>query len=380
MASPRKEPASQGDVPFVDLKAQYAVLEQQIQTRINKVLAETQYVLGPEVQELEGELARFTGVRNVVGVANGTEALKIALLAAGIGPGDAVFVPAFTFLASAEVIVEIGATPVFVDVEEQTFTMDPVCLSSCIEGTVRQGVIRPAAIMPVDLFGLPANYATINALAKQHELIVLADAAQSLGGSIGGCRVGSLTDMTATSFYPSKPLGCYGDGGCIFVDDDERAAKMRIIRGHGLDSGSAVCIGLNSRLDTLQAAILLAKLEIFEAELEARAQIAGWYGDRLADIATTATHPDGYQSAWGVYSILIDNRDKVRAELTKQGIACAVYYATPLHRQPAYQQFSNGAGSLPVTEKLSHRIISLPMSGYVSEETVDHICSVIRSC
>jgi len=367
------------EVPFVDLKAQYAVLEQRIQTRINKVLAEAKYVLGPEVQELEAELARFAGVRNVVGVANGTEALKIALLADGIGPGDAVFVPAFTFLASAEVIVEIGATPIFVDIEEQTFTMDPADLSHCIEGIIKQGTVRPAAIMPVDLFGLPANYAAINALAEQHGLMVLADAAQSLGGSINGRRVGSLADVTATSFYPSKPLGCYGDGGGIFVDDDERAAKMRIIRGHGLDSGSAVCIGLNSRLDTLQAAILLAKLEVFEEEIKARAQIADWYGSRLADIAITATHPDGYQSAWGVYSILIKNRDEVRAELIKQGIACAVYYATPLHRQPAYQQFSSGEGSLPVTDKISHGIISLPMSGYVSEETVDRICSVIRS-
>jgi len=372
-------PQQNAPVPLVDLQAQFRRLRDRIETGVLDALAAGRHVLGPQVGEFEEAVAHFTHSRHAVSVANGTDALQIALMAEDIGPGDAVFVPAFTFVASAEVIASVGATPVFVDIQEPTFTMDPLHLAHCTEEITRQGRLRARAVMPVDLFGLPASYPEIGAVARRHNLFVIADAAQSIGGELDGRRVGSLADATATSFYPSKPLGCYGDGGCIFVDDDDRAQKMRLIRGHGLEpgTGNALRVAMNSRLDTLQAAILLVKLEAFAAELEARANIARWYADRLSGVAVTPREPDGYRSAWAVYSILLDGRDRVRQALQENGISTAVYYARALHLQPAYEQYGEGAGSLPVTEGFSGRILSLPMSPYLTEETVDRVCRII---
>ncbi len=365
-------------LPFVDLAAQYRVLQPRIEARLNAVLAAGQFILGPEVTELEAALARFSGVDQAVTVANGTDALRIALMAEGIGPGDAVFVPAFTFVATAEVVADLGATPVFVDIDRNSYNLDPAHLRSCLEETVRAGALRPRAVIPVDLFGLPADYAAIAAIADEQGLFVLADAAQSYGASRGNQRVGSLAPVTATSFYPSKPLGCYGDGGCLFTDDAARADRLRALRGHGFAAGGlAVEVGVNSRLDTLQAAVLLAKLEIFAEELAAREAVAGRYDAALAGAVTLAPRPAGSASAWALYSILLDDRDRVRDTLGQQGIASGVYYAPPLHLHPAYARFGGGAGSLPVCEEISHKILSLPMHPYLDADSGRRICRAL---
>ena len=369
------------NIPLFDLQAQYLALREQIDACVAEVVPSIRFILGPEVEELENALARFTGARHAITVANGTDALMIALLAADIGPGDAVFVPSFTFVATAGSVINVGATPVFVDVDQRTFNLDPAQLTTCIDAVNRAGKLRPKAVMPVDLFGLPADYPEINHIAAQHDLTVVADAAQSVGGAIGDRQVGALTDLTATSFYPTKPLGCYGDGGCIFTDNDDLAERIRLIRTHGLDpaTGHAIRIGRNSRLDTIQAAILLVKLQAFPAELAARNQVAGWYENGLQELATPPLVPDGYHSTRAVYSILVDDRDRLRQALTDNGIGTGVYYTAGLHLQSAYATYGDGPGSLPVTEQLSERIIALPMSAYVSEESVERICGAIAA-
>ena len=372
-------PPSETFIPLVDLEAQQLSLRDRIDARVNKVLSEGRFILGPEVSELEQQLTQFCGAGHAISVANGTDALKIPLMAQCIGPGDAVFVPPFTFVATAEVVVDVGATPIFVDIDPGTFNMAPDALTRSIEAVRARGELRPRAIIPVDLFGLPADYAAINDIAAEHELLIIADAAQSMGGSIDGRRVGSLARVSATSFYPSKPLGCYGDGGCIFTDDEDIAGRLRIIRGHGLDpsNGDALMVGVNSRLDTLQAAILLSKLEVFDAEIEMRQQVARWYSERLKDVARPPAEPAGINSAWAVYSILIDQRDTVRAALTANNIGSAIYYLRPLHLHPAYERFGSGAGSMPVCEGFSSEIISLPMSPYLAEDIVARICDTV---
>ena len=366
-------------VPVVDLKAQYLSLRPRIDARVHKVLSEGRYILGPEVEELEEALARFSGVRHAICVANGTDALKIALMAEGIGPGDAVFVPSFTFVATAEVVADLGATPVFVDIDEKTLNIDPDDLCRCVE-EVRSGErLRARAVIAVDLFGLPADYATINDIAGRYGLFVLADAAQSFGGSVLGRRVGGLAPVSATSFYPSKPLGCYGDGGCILTDDDGRAEIMRSLHRHGFgpDGHSAIYVGVNSRLDTLQAAILLAKLEVFEDELKARERIAQYYGSELGSVVTVPTRPAGFSSAWAAYAILARDRNGVREALAQAGVATAVYYSAPLHLHPAYASYGNGPGSLPVCERVSQQILSLPMHPYLDAATAGLICRTV---
>lgn len=369
-------------IPLIDLQAQYRLLQPRIEARIEKVLAEGRFILGPEVAELEEALARFTGARSAVSVASGTDALKIALLSEGIGPGDAVFVPAFTFVATAEAVADLGATPVFVDIDPVHFNMDPRDLTERVESVAREGRLRPRAVIPVDLFGLPADIGAIAAIAEPRGMFLLADAAQSLGARLHDRRVGSLAPVTATSFYPSKPLACFGDGGCIFTDDPKRAAVMRSLRGHGFDQDGRTVerLGMNSRLDTLQAAVLLTKLEVFEEELAARARIAGWYRAGLPRQATAPVVPEHAASAWSVYSILVDGRDAVRESLTADGIATAIYYPLPLHEQPAYAAFGEGPGSRPVSEAVSRRILALPMHPYLDEATVERICqSVARA-
>jgi UDP-2-acetamido-2-deoxy-ribo-hexuluronate aminotransferase len=368
------------EVPFVDLAAQYRRLKSQIDARIQAVLDHGQFIMGPEVLELEAALAEFAGCRHAIAVSSGTDALSMVLLAEGIGPGHAVFVPAFTFPATAEVVALAGARPVFVDVDERTFNIDTHHLFTQIERVKRAGQLQARAIIPVDLFGLPADHAEIGKIADDHDLLVIADAAQSFGGRVGEVRVGALAPVTTTSFYPAKPLGCFGDGGAIFTNDDARASRLRSIRNHGegRTPSEALRVGVNGRLDTLQAAILLAKLSAFPEELESRNRVAAHYDVRLSNLVATPMRQEGKSSAWAQYSILLDKRDEISRSLRDAGIPSAVYYPTPLHLQPAYTQFGDGVGSLPVTESLSSRILSLPMHPDMDQETADRICDALQ--
>jgi dTDP-4-amino-4,6-dideoxygalactose transaminase len=367
------------DLPFVDLKAQQRRLGDRIRARIGAVLDHCEFILGPEVTELEAALARFTGAAHAIGVSSGTDALLIALMAEGIGAGAAVFMPAFGFAATAEVALALGAEPVFVDVEPQSFNIDAQDLERRIALVAKEGRLTPAAVMPVDLFGLPADYAALDGIAGRHGLLVLADAAQSFGGAIGEVPVGRLAPVTATSFYPSKPLGCYGDGGAIITGDDERAARIRSVRvhGQGADRSDIVRLGVNGRLDTLQAAILLAKLEVFAEELAARATVADLYDQGLKDLVTTPARIPGRRSAWAVYSILSDRRDRVRQALAGEGIPTMIYYPRPLHLQPAFERFGDGLGSLPVAEGLSAKILSLPIHPYMDRDVAERIIDAV---
>ncbi|MBI4185319.1 MAG: DegT/DnrJ/EryC1/StrS family aminotransferase [Proteobacteria bacterium] len=364
-------------VPLVDLAAQFARLRPRIEARIAKVLAEGRFILGPEVEELEGALARLTGAGHAVTVASGTDALRLALAAEGIGPGDAVFVPAFTFIATAGTVAALNAEPVFVDVDPETYTLSAADLARRIERVARAGRLKPRAVVPVDLFGLPADYAAIGEVARARGLFVLADAAQSLGGAAGGRRVGTLAPATATSFYPSKPLGGYGDGGALFTDDAARAALWRRLRHHGQEGEAAILLGANSRLDTLQAAVLLAKLEAFADELAARARVAGWYDRALPAGVVRPPRPKGVFSAWALYSVQVEGRDAVLAGLAAEGIGARVYYRTALHLQPAFARFGEGPGSLPATEALGRRILSLPLHADLDEATVARVSAAL---
>ncbi len=365
-------------LPFVDLKAQYARLKPRMDARIRAVLDHGQFILGPEVQELEAEFVRFSGAAHAITVSSGTVALTISLMAEGIGPGDAVFVPAFTFAATAEPVLAVGATPVFCDVGPDTFNMDPVDLERAVADVLAGGSLRPRAVIPVDLFGLPADYAAINAVADAHGLFVLADAAQSFGASRDTSRVGRLAAVTTTSFFPSKPLGCYGDGGAIFTDDAGRADVMRSIRVHGQGAdGACARLGMNGRLDTLQAAALLVKLEAFEDEIKARESLARHYDQSLRGTVTLPARIEGSASVWAHYSIVVDNRDALRDALAARGIPARVYYPSPLHLQPAFRDYGGGPGSLPVSEELSRRILSLPIYPDLDEATVDRISDAV---
>lgn len=367
------------EVPFNDLAAQYRRLKSQIDARIHAVLEHSQFILGPEVRELEAALCEFVGCRHSIAVSSGTDALSMALLAEGIGAGHAVFVPAFTFPATAEAIVLAGARPIFVEVDGRTFNIDTDHLSAQIEGVKRAGRVEARAIVPVDLFGLPADHAEIGKIAERHDLFVIADGAQSFGGRVGDVRVGALAPVTTTSFFPAKPLGCFGDGGAVFTNDAARADVLRSIRNHGEGRGRSeiLRIGMNGRLDTLQAAILLAKLTAFPGELESREWLAAHYDARLSQVATVPMRQEGKSSAWAQYSILLEDRDRVAAALFEAGIPSAIYYSTPLHLQPAYAEFGDGLASLPVTESLCSRILSLPMHPDMDEATADRICDAL---
>ncbi len=364
-----------------DLGAQYARLKPRIDARISAVLEHGRFILGPEVAEFETALAAFAGAGYAVGVASGTDALLIALMAEGIGPGDAVFLPAFTFTATAEVVVQCGAEPVFCDVDPRDFTIDTGDLERRIAALAGRGRLVPRAVIAVDLFGLPADYDAIGRIAAEHDLFILADAAQSFGGRLGERRVGTLAPATATSFFPAKPLGCYGDGGALLTDDAERAALYRSIRAHGRGEAKydIARIGLNSRLDTLQAAILLAKLEVFEEELAARTRLARLYDVGLGDAVTTPVRVPGRHSAWAQYAILVENRDAVAAALAADNVASAVYYPRPMHLQPAYARFGDGPGSLPVSEDLCRRILCLPMHAYLDETDAERVVATVRT-
>jgi len=366
-------------IPFVDLKAQYDDLKGEIDAGIQRVLDHGRFILGPEVQEFETALAEHVGVAHVVSCANGTDALILALMAENIGPGDAVFVPSFTFTATAETVLLLGATPVFVDVDEDNFLIDCDDLEQRIAAVKKAGNLTPRAIIPVDLFGLPADYASLEKIATAHDLFLLADAAQSLGGAAQGRAVGGLAPATATSFFPAKPLGCYGDGGALLTDDAARAELWRSLRGHGTGKAKydVVRVGLNSRLDTLQAAILLAKLKVFAGEIEARDQLAKTYDAALKDSVKTPSLSEGLRSAWAQYTIQTDDRDGLKFRLGEKGVPTAIYYPLPMHLQTAYRSLGEGEGSLPVTEGLCQKVLSLPMHPYMDDATAAHICDTV---
>ena len=378
MNSPQQTVAK-ADIPLVDLKAQYRRIQKDVHARIDAVLEHGRFILGPEVQELENELASFAGCAEALGVSSGTDALLLALMAESIGPGDAVFLPAFTFTASAEVILMVGATPVFVDVDEGTFNIATDDLEKKIGETKSATELTPRAIIAVDLFGLPADYRALAEVAQREGLYVLADAAQSFGGSLDGTKVGMLAPVTATSFFPAKPLGCYGDGGALLTDDPQRAEQFRSLRAHGKGNQKydIVRIGLNARLDTLQAAIVLAKLQVFAEEITAREALAARYDAWLGRDLAIPARPVGAKSAWAQYTIKLERRDEVAAAMRQQGIPSAIYYPLPMHLQPAYAGYGKGPGSLPVSEKLSLQVLSLPMHPYLDEATAKRICEVV---
>ena len=368
------------NIPFVDLAEQQRRIRDDLDLRIGRVLDHGGYILGPEVAELEAKLAAFSGCRHAIGVSSGTDALQMVLMAKGVGHGDAVFLPSFTFTATAEVVLQIGATPVFVDVDAATFNLDPERLREAIVQTINNGRLRPAAIIAVDLFGQPADYRAINELASENGLFVLADAAQSFGATYENRAVGTLADATATSFYPAKPLGCYGDGGAIFTDDDDLAAICISLRAHGQGDGryDIVRLGLNARLDTLQAAILLAKLTIFEDEVRLRRLVAERYTEPLTGLVDTPVQLPGTASVWAQYTIKLPRRDAVAAALRAQGIPTQIYYPLPMHLQPAYADYGGGAGSLPISEQLSSEVLALPMHPYLDDAAITTICDALR--
>lgn len=377
--SPLLKPVGE-PISFFDLRAQHARLRTQIDIRLARVLEHGAFVLGPEVQEFERRMLSYAGVPHVVTCANGTDALTIALMAEGIGPGDAVFLPSFTFTATAEAVALIGATPVFVDVDERTFLIDDEDLERRLRAVRKKGALKPSALIAVDLFGQPADYDRLNAMCDAEKILLVADAAQSFGARYKGRVAGALAPVSTTSFFPSKPLGCYGDGGALFTLDEKRAAIYRSIRGHGTGDAKydVVRIGLNSRLDSLQAAVLLAKFNVVDSDRAARAALADAYTEGLADCVTTPIVLPERESAWAQYTIQIDRRDDVQMALKARGVPTAIYYPRPMHLQPAYERWSEGPGSLPVSERLSERVLALPMHADMRPEIRTRIIEAVR--
>ncbi|MFZ2872114.1 DegT/DnrJ/EryC1/StrS family aminotransferase [Zavarzinia sp.] len=367
-------------IPFIDLQSQRLVMGAAVDEAILKVVHSGAYIMGPEVIELEKQLGEFCGARHVLSCANGTDALGLVLMAKGVGPGDAVFVPAFTFVATAEVVAWVGATPVFVDVLEDTFNMDPAHLAASIKWARNNG-LRPVAVIPVDLFGQPADYQAILPIAEAEGLWLMSDAAQSFGAKLNNRAVGTYGVATATSFFPAKPLGCYGDGGAVFTDDDELIEILRSIRihGQGSDKYENVRIGINGRLDTIQAAVLIEKLKIFPDEIEARQRIADRYNDGLRDVAKVPRLMAGATSVWAQYTLLLEDRARVAAACKDAGVPTAIYYPIPLSHQEGYKHFPTGPGGVPVSERLSGQVLSLPMHPYLTEEAQDRIIAAVRS-
>jgi UDP-2-acetamido-2-deoxy-ribo-hexuluronate aminotransferase len=368
-------------IPFLDLKAQQARIATDLRRRLDTVLEHCQFILGPEIGELEAELAEFCGARHCVGVSSGTDALMIALMAEDIGPGDAVFLPAFTYTATAEVPLVLGATPVFVDVDPRTFQIDPADLADRIGQTRAAGKLKPRAVIGVDLFGQPADWPALTDIARAENLFLLDDLAQSFGASLHGRMLGSQAHATATSFFPSKPLGAYGDGGAMFTESADRADLYRSLRTHGEGKTryEVLRTGMNGRLDSMQAAVLLSKLTVFPEELRARERIARIYDQRLGNAVTTPKRVPDSTSAWAIYAILLPDtaaRDRTQAALKADGVPTAIYYPRPLHRQPAYATHHDGA-AMPVSEDLATRILALPIHPDLTDEDVERICSAV---
>jgi dTDP-4-amino-4,6-dideoxygalactose transaminase len=366
---------------FIDLGAQRERIREKLRMAIDAVVDDGRYILGPQVGEFEKKLAAYVGVKHVVACANGTDALLLPLLASGIGPGDAVFVPSFTFAATAEVVALAHAEPVFVDVDPDTYNIDIASLEAAIAAVKKEGRLTPKAIIPVDLFGLAAGYREIGPIAEREKLLVVEDAAQAIGGKADNVMCGAFGHVGSTSFYPAKPLGCYGDGGAMFTNDDAFAEKLRsyAFHGKGETQYDNIHVGLNSRLDTLQAAILIEKLAILEDEMVARQAVARRYADGLGDVVKVARVPAGHRSAWAQYAIETENRDALKAHLQANGIPSVIYYVKPLHSQVAYAKYPQTPTGLPVSESLPSRILCLPMHPYLSETDQDKIIDTIRA-
>lgn len=373
-------------IALFDMKAQQALIRAEMNTRIAKVLDSGAFVNGPEVREVEEKLAAFAGAQHAVGVSSGTDALQIAMMAEKIGPGDAVFLPAFTYTATAEVPLVLGATPVFVDVAADGFNIDIADLKRRIALVKEQGKLRPRAVVGVDLYGLPADWPAILEICQAEGMFALDDAAQAFGGALDGKRLGCWGTATALSFYPTKTLGCYGDGGAILTNDAERAELYRSLRTHGEGKTryEVERTGMNGRLDTIQAAILLCKLPLMEQELAARTRIAGWYAEQLGDHVVVPRERPGAQSAWGLYTVILPDsatRERVQAAMKERGVPSAIYYPKPLHHQPAYAAahaygLPNGP-ALTVSEDLCGRVLSLPMHPYLDEGQVATVASAL---
>lgn len=368
-------------IPFIDVVSQRARLGSRIDDAVTRVLNHCRFVNGPEVIELEEKLASFAGAKHAISCSSGTDALAMLLMAWGVKAGDAVFCPAFTFCATAEVVPWVGATPVFVDVLPDTFNMDPQSLEAAID-VARQKGLTPRVVIPVDLFGQPADLDAIGAIAKAHGLKVLCDTAQGFGATWNGKRTGSFGDASATSFFPAKPLGCFGDGGAVFTDDDDLVPVLKSVREHGqgVDKYENVRIGMTGRLDTIQAAILLEKLSIFDDEIAARQRVAARYNEALKDICTVPALDPRATSVWAQYTIRLPHgvRDDLAVALQKDGVPTAVYYRIPMHRQPAYAQYPAAGNGLPVCESLAGEVISLPMHAYLDEASQERVIASVR--
>ena len=368
---------------FINLHAQYLDLKNEIDANIQRVLDHGKYIMGPEVAELENQLAEYVGVKHCITCANGTDALQMVLMAWGIKEGDAVFVPSFTFMSTAEIVSLEGATPVFTDIDLRTFNMSTESLEEQIKKVLAEGKLNPKAIIPVDLFGQPANFDAILPIAKKYNLFVLEDGAQGFGGSINGKRACSFGDAATTSFFPAKPLGCYGDGGAVFTDNGELAALLKSIRihGKGTEKYDNVRIGLNTRLDTLQAAVLLPKLKAFkEYELRKRNEIAAKYTAALKDKYVTPIVLEGMESSWAQYTLLLNSaeeRSALQARLQEAGVPSMVYYPRPLHLQTCYRYLGYPEGCLPNAERACHGVLSLPMSPWLTEEEQDKVIKAL---
>ena len=369
---------------FIDLSKQQKLIREKINTRIKSVLDNGQYINGKEVFELEKLLANYVNKKHCISCSSGTDALLIPLMAYGIGPGDAVITTPFTYIATAEVIAILGATPVFVDIYEKTFNIDPESIEEAVIFAKKQN-LDPKAVIPVDLFGLPARYRLIHEVAKKHNLVVIEDFAQAFGSSIGVKKAGSFGNVSATSFYPSKPLGCYGDGGAIFTDDDELAEKMKSIRVHGAGGNKYqnIRVGLNGRLDTIQAAILLEKLDIFENELKSRNKIANYYASNIDPKSVIPPYvPKNYKSSWAQFSVTAKNeheRKRLINKLSEQKIPTAVFYGIPLHLQKVFKNLNYKKNSLPISEKISNKIFSIPMHPYLDTKDQDKVLEILNN-
>ncbi|NDO51168.1 DegT/DnrJ/EryC1/StrS family aminotransferase [Lachnospiraceae bacterium MD335] len=370
---------------FRDLKRQYQVIKGDIDSKIHEVIEQTSFIQGKQVADLEKQLADYVGVKHCVACANGTDALQLALMTWGIGKGDAVFVPDFTFFSSGEVVSAVNAVPIFVDIESDTYNIDCNSLEIMIQKTIREGRLAPKAVVAVDLFGQPADYGKLRTIAKRYNMVILEDAAQGFGGRIGEQKACSFGDISTTSFFPAKPLGCYGDGGAVFTDNEEWAELLKSYRVHGKGSSKYdnVRIGMNSRLDTLQAAVLLAKFPVFlEKELEGMQRIAAEYTNQLRDIVKTPFIKEGFYSSWAQYTIQLSDkaaRDGLQAYLKEQGIPSAIYYQKPMHRQLAFAGNGYDDQDYPVTNKLSETVLSLPFHPYMNEDEIKQVLDAIRA-
>ncbi len=369
-------------IAFIDLDAQRRRLGPRLEAAILGAVAEGHFILGPQVAEFEQRLARFGGAAHAVACANGTDAIALSLMTLGVKPGDAVLVPSFTFAATAEAVAWLGATPVFVDVDEATYTIDPAGLDAGLAAATAAG-LAPRALIAVDLFGQPADYATLEVFCSRHGLALLCDAAQSFGASHCGRPVGSIGALTTTSFFPAKPLGCYGDGGAILTDDADHAERLRSlhVHGRGSDKYDNVRIGMNSRLDTIQAVVLLEKLAIFPDEIERRQRVAERYAAGLQDVAAVPTVREGSRSVWAQYVIRVpaERRARFMADLKAEGIPTAIYYPLPLHRQTAYRRYPVAGNGLPVSDRIAAEAVALPMHPYLDEAVQDRIVAAARA-